>query len=279
MLLEINNKAIRKKTTATNKDKQYLQNYYAQFKTFPLFSQVLIETRTDCNKRCSFCPQSFYKRTVESMKWTVYKKIIDSLAEIGFAGRIALLVSNEPLLEHRLLKMIKYAKKQSPRFFLDITTNGVLLSIAKLDELFSAGLDNININDYRSDREIEPDKISNNLIEIVENFRSNPKVTYNARSSNELLPNYAGVIPQDYNAQDYGFCNFPFRKLVFSVNGDVLLCCNDFKQETNFGSIHSDSILSIWNSSNLNAFRLSLLNEKRIGLCENCNDCQEYNIF
>ena len=99
MLLEINNKAIRKKTTATNKDKQYLQNYYAQFKTFPLFSQVLIETRTDCNKRCSFCPQSFYKRTVESIKWSVYKKIIDSLAEIGFAGRIALLVSNEPLLE------------------------------------------------------------------------------------------------------------------------------------------------------------------------------------
>jgi radical SAM protein with 4Fe4S-binding SPASM domain len=279
MLLEINNKAIRKKTNTTNNDKQYLQNYYAQFKTFPLFSQVLIETRTDCNKRCSFCPQSFYKRTVESIKWSVYKKIIDSLAEIGFAGRIALLVSNEPLLEHRLLKMIKYAKKKSPRFFLDITTNGVLLSMEKLDELFSAGLDNININDYRNDRETEPDKISENLIEIVEKFRSNPKVSYNARSANEVLPNYAGVIPQDYDAQDYGFCNFPFRKLVFSVNGDVLLCCNDFKQETNFGSIITDSILSIWNSPKLNAFRLSLLDDKRIGLCKKCNDKQTYSIF
>lgn len=278
MYIENKNKAIRKNVEVEN-DIDFLKNYYSQNNNFPPFSQVLIETRTDCNKRCSFCPQSFYKRTVESMKWTVYKKIIDSLAEIGFAGRIALLVSNEPLLEHRLLKMIKYAKKQSPRFFLDITTNGVLLSIAKLDELFSAGLDNININDYRSDREIEPDKISNNLIEIVENFRSNPKVTYNARSSNELLPNYAGVIPQDYNAQDYGFCNFPFRKLVFSVNGDVLLCCNDFKQETNFGSIISDSILSIWNSPKLNAFRLSLLDDKRIGLCKNCNDKQTYSIF
>lgn len=279
MLLEINNKAIRKKTNTTNNDKQYLQNYYAQFKTFPLFSQVLIETRTDCNKQCSFCPQSFYKRTVESIKWSVYKKIIDSLAEIGFAGRIALLVSNEPLLEHRLLKMIKYAKKKSPRFFLDITTNGVLLSMEKLDELFSAGLDNININDYRNDRETEPDKISENLIEIVEKFRSNPKVSYNARSANEVLPNYAGVIPQDYDAQDYGFCNFPFRKLVFSVNGDVLLCCNDFKQETNFGSIITDSILSIWNSPKLNAFRLSLLDDKRIGLCKKCNDKQTYSIF
>ncbi len=279
MLLEINNKAIRRNSIETDNDKVYLTDYYANFKEFPLFSQVLIETRTDCNKRCSFCPQSFYKRPVESMKWTVYKRIIDSLAEIGFAGRIALLVSNEPLLEHRLLKMIKYAKKKSPRFFLDITTNGVLLSMDKLDELLTVGLDNININDYRSDREIEPDKISNNLIEIVENFRSNPKVTYNARSSNELLPNYAGVIPQDYNAQDYGFCNFPFRKLVFSVNGDVLLCCNDFKQETNFGNIYSDSILSIWNSNRFNTIRLSLLNDIRIGLCSNCNDKQSYSIF
>jgi radical SAM protein with 4Fe4S-binding SPASM domain len=279
MLLEINNAAIRRNDTLPNKDKLYLQNYYSKLHEFPLFSQVLIETRTDCNKRCSFCPQSFYKRPIESMKWKTYKKIIDSLTEIGFAGRIALLVSNEPLLEHRLLKMIKYAKKKSPRFFLDVTTNGVLLSMVKLDELFSAGLDNININDYRNDREVETDKISDNLIEIVEKFRSNPKVSYNARSTNEVLPNYAGVIPQNYNAQDYGFCNFPFRKLVFSVNGDVLLCCNDFKQETNFGSIHSDSILSIWNSPNLNAFRLSLLNEKRIGLCENCNDKQSYSIF
>lgn len=278
MYIENKNKAIRKNNEVEN-DIDFLKNYYSQNNNFPPFSQVLIETRTDCNKRCSFCPQSFYKRTVESMKWTVYKKIIDSLAEIGFAGRIALLVSNEPLLEHRLLKMIKYAKKNSPRFFLDITTNGVLLSMAKLDELFSAGLDNININDYRNDREVEPDKVSDNLIEIVENFRSNPKVSYNARSTNEVLPNYAGVIPQDYNAQDYGFCNFPFRKLVFSVNGDVLLCCNDFKQETNFGSIISDSILSIWNSPKLNAFRLSLLDDKRIGLCKNCNDKQTYSIF
>ena len=161
MYIENKNKAIRKNVEVEN-DIDFLKNYYSQNNNFPPFSQVLIETRTDCNKRCSFCPQSFYKRPIESMKWSTYKKIIDSLTEIGFAGRIALLVSNEPLLEHRLLKMIKYAKKQSPRFFLDITTNGVLLSIAKLDELFSAGLDNININDYRSDREIEPDKISNN---------------------------------------------------------------------------------------------------------------------
>ena len=71
MLLETNNKAIRKNDILPNKDELYLQDYYAKFNEFPLFSQVLIETRTDCNKRCSFCPQSFYKRPVKSMKWDV----------------------------------------------------------------------------------------------------------------------------------------------------------------------------------------------------------------
>lgn len=279
MLLEINNKTIRKDAYTQISDKAYLHNYYYKFGKFPLFSQVLIETRTDCNKSCSFCPQSFYQRSFKKMKWSVYKKIIDSLVEVGYAGRIALLVSNEPLLELRLEEMIRYAKRKSPRFFLDITTNGTLLTIDKIDQLFSAGLDNININDYRNDRESEPDKFSNNLIEIIEKYRSNPKVTYNARSTGENLPNYGGTIPQDYKIADYGFCNFPFRKLVFSWAGNVLLCCNDFKLETNFGNIEENSILAIWDSESFNNIRHSLLKDTRIDLCNKCNDKQSYSIY
>jgi len=145
MYKEINNKAIRKIEGIENIDKPYLQSYFNKFQKFPMFSQVLIETRTDCNKRCSFCPQSFYNRKLAIMKWGVYKLIIDSLAEVGFAGRIALLVSNEPLLEVRLLKMIKYAKKKSSRFFIDITTNGKILTLDIVDQLLSAGLENLNI--------------------------------------------------------------------------------------------------------------------------------------
>lgn len=279
MYKEINNKAIRKIDGFENRDKLYLQSYFNKFKKFPMFSQVLIETRTDCNKCCSFCPQSFYNRKLAIMKWKIYKLIIDSLAEIGFAGRIALLVSNEPLLEVRLLKMIKYAKKKSSRFFIDITTNGTLLTIDFVDQLMSVGLDNLNINDYRSDRENAKEKVSDHLVSILETYRSNPKITYNARSSKEVLPNYAGVIPQIYSPVEFGFCNFPYRKLVFSIIGDVMLCCNDFKHETNFGNIKTESILSIWNSKELNNIRVSLLNEIRIGLCSHCNDSQAYSVF
>lgn len=260
-------------------DKNFLRTYYETHNEFPAFSQVLIETRTDCNQRCAFCPQSFYKRKIEVMSWNIFKKIIDSLTDIEFAGRVALLISNEPLLETRLAKMIRYAKRKSPRFFLDITTNGILLSIDKVDELFSAGLDNININDYRSDRENYKNKISEKLIPVVKAFKSNPKLTYNARSTAENLPNYAGVIPQKFNPVDFGFCNFPFRKMVFDVNGNVMLCCNDFKHATNYGNINDSGVLELWHSAKLNEMRNNLLQDKKTGLCSNCNDYQDYSIY
>jgi radical SAM protein with 4Fe4S-binding SPASM domain len=213
------------------------------------------------------------------MQWNIFKKIIDSLTNIGFAGRVALLVSNEPLLDTRLVRMIRYARRKSPRFFIDITTNGVLLTIEKIDELLSAGLDNMNINDYRNDRDDFKDKISNNLIPIVKTYKNNPKITYNARSTTEQLPNYAGVILQNFNFADFGFCNFPFRKLVFDVNGNVMLCCNDFKHATNFGNIKDANVLELWCSSQMNEIRQNLLQDKRIGLCSKCNDFQDYSIY
>jgi radical SAM protein with 4Fe4S-binding SPASM domain len=279
MYIEKNKVAKRKMQECIEYDKEYLRSYCETHNKFPLFSQVLIETRTDCNKRCAFCPQSFYKRSLEVMPWHVYVKIIDSLADIGFSGRIALFVSNEPLLETRLEEMIRYAKQKSPRFFLDITTNGLLLNIEKVDSLFSVGLDNININDYRNDRTDFIDKVSEHLIPIVCTYRYNPKISYNARATMEMLPNYAGVIPQDFYSDDLGFCNFPFRKLVFDVNGNVLLCCNDFKHTTSFGNIQNKSILEMWYSPQMNEIRQNLLRDRRVALCANCNDYQDYSIY
>jgi radical SAM protein with 4Fe4S-binding SPASM domain len=279
MYIERNNTVQRKGQASVEYDKKYLLSYYETHNEFPLFSQVLIETRTDCNKRCTFCPQTFYKRKLEVMQWSIFKKIIDSLTNIGFAGRVALLISNEPLLETRLIKMIRYAKRKSPRFFIDITTNGILLNIDKVDKLLSAGLDNMNINDYRNDRDKFKNKISNNLIPVVNAYKNNPKITYNARSMAEELPNYAGVIPQIFNFADFGFCNFPFRKLVFDVNGNVMFCCNDFKHSTNFGNIEDCNILDLWNSLKINDIRQNLLQDKRIGLCSKCNDYQDYSIY
>ena len=35
-----------------DQDIEYLKSYYDKHGVFPMFQQVLIETRTDCNNRC-----------------------------------------------------------------------------------------------------------------------------------------------------------------------------------------------------------------------------------
>lgn len=215
MIQQINNQSVRFKEKGAS-DIDYLKSFYNTHKHFPLFQQVLIETRTDCNNHCKFCPHAFCKKPLGIMSWDCYKQIIDQLSDLNYNGRIALMLSNEPLLEERMEDMIIYARQKSPRFFLDMTTNGILLTVEKLDRFFKLGLDNININDYRGDRDKYPDKWSSFVNPIYEAYYNNPKVSFQKRRTDEVLPNYAGNIPQVFNPDDFGFCNYPFRKLTIT---------------------------------------------------------------
>jgi len=278
MIIQVNNQSIRKECDH-GMDIAYLQAYYEANHRYPLFKQVLIETRTDCNNRCPFCPHSFNQKPFGQMTWTTYTHIIDELADMGYNGRIALMLSNEPLLDDRLLEMIRYAKKKSPRFFLDITTNGRLLDLAMADQLFEAGIDNINVNDYRGDRNKYPTRLSAELQQVYDAYGNNPKITFQYRRTDEQLPNYGGNIPQELTDNPAGFCNFPFRKLVIAYNGDVLLCCNDFMYATRFGNVNNDRISDCWYCEAYNRIREALLENRRISLCAACNDSQNYNAF
>ena len=278
MIQQKDNKSVRA-TISHETDVVKIKDYYEVHGHFPIFRQVLIETRTDCNNHCKFCPHAFNKKTLGIMSWECYKQIINQLSDINYNGRIALMLSNEPLLEERMEEMIVYARQKSPRFFLDMTTNGTLLTVDKLDKFFKLGLDNININDYRSDRDKYPEKWSKYIEPIYSAYWNNPKVSFQKRKTDETLPNYAGNIPQKFNPKEFGFCNYPFRKLTIAFNGDILLCCDDFMYNTFYGNVQKDKLIDCWNNPELNKIRLSLLNNNRIGLCERCNDFQDYNTY
>ena len=278
MIQQVNNNSVRE-VIAHHADIDYLIAYYQKYGFFPMFKQVLIETRTDCNNHCPFCPHAFNNKPLGIMEWECYTTIIDQLCEIQYNGRVALMLSNEPLLETRLEKMIEYAKDKSQRFFIDITTNGRLLTVPMVDKLFKLGLDNININDYRGDRDIYPDRWSSYLEPVFMAYGNNPKVSFKRRRLDESLPNYAGNIPQEFEPDDFGFCNYPFRKLTIAYNGDILLCCDDFMYDTCFGNVMKDSLIDSWNAKSYNDYRWALLENKRIGLCSACNDGQDYSVF
>ena len=258
------------------KDIQYYRNKLIKNGHYPIFNQVQIETRTDCNLRCNFCPQGNYQRSLEVMGENTYKLIIDELADLGWSGRIALFMTNEPLLDERLLEFIKYAREKSGSFFIDINSNGYKLTSDKLDSMFKLGLDNININDYRPDRNKYPLKLTKNIQKIEDKFQNNPKVDIFRRRTTEVLSNRAGSVKKSHKKKIKNrFCNYPFRKLSISPKGDVVLCCFDYDYQEKIGNVHHQNLLEIWESEKMNKIRTSLLKRSREGLCSSC-DINDY---
>ena len=259
-------------------------NNKIELNRFPIFDTVLIETRTDCNRKCSFCPQSIYTRPLEIMSEDVFEKIITNLSKINFSGRLGLFVTNEPLLDKRITKLIFIAKKTLPNVKIDINTNGNLLDLDLTNKLFESGIDYIKIDDYRKDRHIFPNKLSKNIKKIYDSFKDDKRIDFRKRLYEESLSNRGGSMDskQDKTPKNKAkniFCSDPFTRIVFSPNGDVVLCCMDYNFQEKLGNIMQSDIINIWNSENFLSIRKSLIAKDRSNLCAKCNKNEYSGIF
>ena len=54
-------------------------------------------------------------------------------------------------------------------------------------------------------------------------------------------------------------CSSPFFSMCVLFNGDVILCCQDYRRSTIIGNVNSDLLQSIWNSSKFNEIRRLIL--------------------
>ena len=74
MIQQVNNMSVRDGNVHES-DIAYLREYYTTHSHFPMFQQVLVETRTDCNNNCPFCPHAFNKKPLGLMTWECYSRL------------------------------------------------------------------------------------------------------------------------------------------------------------------------------------------------------------
>ena len=81
-----------------------------------MFTSVAIETTSDCNRRCDYCPVGYdnMRRSAKHMSESLYQKIIEQLAAINYRGKVALQFYGEPLIDPRLDERISFAKSRLP---------------------------------------------------------------------------------------------------------------------------------------------------------------------
>lgn len=114
---------------------------------------IFMDPASACNFQCTFCPTGHHDLIAETgryqgvMKFDVFKKAIDSLAEFDKPIKVLRLYKDgEPFLNKRLAEMIGYAKRSGYVEYIDTTTNGSLITPERLRPVLNAGIDKINVS-------------------------------------------------------------------------------------------------------------------------------------
>ncbi|MDR0221088.1 MAG: SPASM domain-containing protein [Lachnospiraceae bacterium] len=225
----------------------YINNY--QEGDNPLY--VSIETINRCNSKCSFCPASIGNETrpFELMAEDLYAKILAELKAMDFRGVFSLFVSNEPLMDKRILDFHKLARAALPNCHILLFTNGTLLTLKKFRELAPL-VDKIVVNNYSSSL-----KLHSNIQEILDYCQSNDvfphlELLVQKRFIEEKLTNRANTAPNKQGGKAINEpCLYPFTDISIHPDGTVSLCCVDTFKKIVMGNCRENTLAEIWQSS------------------------------
>ena len=239
-------------------------------------NSVEIETINRCNNDCSFCPVSVNNdiRSLKMMDEELYYKIIDDLSDMKYTGYISLFSNNEPLLDKRIVKFLKYAREKIPYAKHALCTNGLLITEEGYKELIEL-LDYLVIDNYNDDFEINESikKIMN-----IEDTYSRCNVTLSLRKKNQVLLSRGGNSPNKKNQYLFkSACILPFFQMVIRPDGKVSRCCQDAYGEETLGDVSVNSIREVWNSENYNRLRKRMLNVGRTDI-QSCSQCDLFGL-
>jgi len=227
------------------------------------FSSVAVETSTHCHRRCSYCPVSVDPKSKQYMDLDLFVHIVDNLSDLEFKGRFAYHFYNEPLLNKNLEEYVSLASQALPEARHLVYTSGDFLTEDRVRSLLAAGLDGFVVSDHGGRALTAPVKAAMGM------FNSTP-IRYRRMSDDRALFNRGGMV-KVANLRAPKRCVYPAYELIIGIDGDVLLCCNDYHGENTFGNVRQLSIQDIWNSERMRQIRKELLiGRTELNICQIC---------
>lgn len=257
---------------------------------------ILIEPTEGCNLGCSFCglrgmrekgTKPWYYMSVDTAN-----RIATEISKAGWNSKIVFAQHGEPTLNPEIFNIIEIFRKSLPKNIFHMYTNGYSANNAKNTEkyvgnLFKFGINNLIVDCYSDNgdwnfiNKLEAKKWN---IEFYE--KGIPLYTNNRKSRILLLPpikednkltrklaNHCGAAAPLDDSYNNKRCAMPFRELAFRYDGNVSLCCDDFRGEYPIANINDMSIIELWNHERFQAARIMLYNYSRdFRPCSGCTN-------
>ncbi|GFM38128.1 radical SAM/SPASM domain-containing protein [Desulfovibrio psychrotolerans] len=241
----------------------------------PVFSIVEFNIHGSCTRACPFCPfydPAVYKKNPVAMDFGLYQKIIRELESIQYAGKILYSGFCEPLLNKHITEFIAFTRKTLPNSRIEMVTNGDLLTKEVLLSLLDASLDTINISIYDGPAEakqfellVEEANVPEGAVVLRRRYKTETNFGMTISNRSGLINSNAyrdeNETPPELPLHQP--CYYPFYMIMVDVDGSPLLCPHDWKKLSGLGNLKTESLLSVWNSKKMNAWRKRLINCKR----------------
>lgn len=267
-----------------------------------------IETVSYCNNKCEYCPVSFSdSQTCEVMSKEVFNHIISKAVRCKSIREVAFHFYGEPTLDPYIEYRIQTLSKTNIK--LDLHTNATFLGKSIIYLLKNSNVLNKVIVNYPSNDETEYNRItnSNNFsnanknifllcesgLPVILNINGEPEQQLinkekmlevfgkykNVKIIDNITTDRCGLLNNKY-AQNIMLntlkgCEKFIRNAVITVNGDFVLCCNDYRKKYILGNIKDGEIYEIMSNDEYVNIRSKLLGLRLSDDDFICHSCWE----
>jgi MoaA/NifB/PqqE/SkfB family radical SAM enzyme len=204
-----------------------------------MFNSFDLETSALCNRTCATClrnshpdreaVQRFFTQAFMPME--MIQQVLDQAVDLGYEGKLCLCHWNEPLMDPRIVEIVRLAKSYN-KFFVYFVTNGDFLTDEIAGELDGL-LDRVVVSLYYNGKARE---------EAARWIRQAfPRSQVQIKGDHRVSHFYNGAI-----ADPTRRCRPVPRRLIMTHRGEYLLCCEDLLGEFSFGRFPEVSLKDYW---------------------------------
>lgn len=271
-------------------------------------SKIEIETSTQCNRRCHYCPNSqpeYHHRREKNafFDMDMFESLLSDLKQIDYDRKISLVGMNEFFMHAGNIEYLRLIKRDIPRSKVAVYSNGDYLNREVLAKVESLGLDTLLVSFHlQAGKAYSMDEV----LKRAWNFQQNTKVplTLTAHESGGRLEFQAqfgklriiaGLV--DWTEKGHNWngtvdcgkavlessipCQAPVNILCLCQNGDFSLCCSTPRERnketlannTILGNLGDfPSIFAAYGSEKMLHWRQRSFSTKHLPtLCQGCN--------
>ncbi len=228
-----------------------------------IFNQINIELGRRCNRKCSYCPKSKFpeKNDERKMSFKIFKKIVRELENINYSEKVCFSGYYEPLLDDDIVRHVRYVRKKLKKAKIIIYTNGDMLTeklykrLKENDVLLAVSLHGENVN---------------KKYQKIKKMTGGKNTVIKKKITERILSTRGGLLEVE-NKEVKTSCIFPSLQLTVDVDGNVILCFDDYFSENKFGNVKEKNLLKIWRDESFKNVKKDLLSGKpEREICKHC---------